>query len=61
MNLLDKIKSDLQGKPPKKNKEPICSSCAEGAYWLEVDPGEIFCPRISLLHDGKCSAYRRIE
>lgn len=60
MNLLNKMQSDLEHKPMGNDKKQICSSCAEGAYWLKHDPTGIFCPKISLLRHGRCSAYRKV-
>ena len=60
VKLLNKMQNDLEHKSMANDEKQICSSCAEGAYWLKLDPNEVFCPKISLLHDGKCSAYREI-
>ena len=61
MNLLNKMQSDLEHKSLVNDDKQICSSCAEGAYWLKLDPNEVFCPKISLLHNGRCAAYRKME
>ncbi len=45
----------------KANDKQICRSCAEGAYWLRLDSSEVVCPKISLLNNGKCSAYRKMK
>lgn len=54
------MQNDLEHKSMANDEKQICSLCAEGAYWLKLDLNEVFYPKISLLHDGKCSAYREI-
>lgn len=60
LNFLNEAQNNSENKPAT-NDEQICRSCAEGAYWLRLDSSEVVCPKISLLHNGKCSAYRKIK
>lgn len=58
IKLPNNIQNDFEQKKASSQTQ-ICTTCAEGEYWLKLDPKEVFCPKISSLNNGKCSAYRR--
>lgn len=42
-------------------EQKICSFCAEGAYWCEIDSKDVICPYISCLQEGNCSKFRKLK